>query len=76
MHIQVMGPGCPKCHEVEKLVREAIQETGVAAEVEKVTDFKEIAKHGVFSTPAVAIDGTVKVSGRAPTKAELLGWLK
>lgn len=75
MRIQVMGPGCPKCKEVEKLVLEAVKESGVVADVEKVSDFQEIAKYGVFSTPAVAIDGVVKVSGRAPSKKELLGWL-
>ena len=76
MKIQVMGPGCPKCAEAEKTVREAVAEAGVDAEVIKVTDFQEIASFGVFSTPAVAIDGEVKVVGKAPKKKEVLGWLK
>jgi small redox-active disulfide protein 2 len=76
MKIQVMGPGCPKCAEAEKNVKEAVAEAGIDAEVIKVTDFQEIASFGVFSTPAVAIDGEVKVAGKAPSKKEVLNWLK
>ncbi|MDD3311738.1 thioredoxin family protein [Pseudodesulfovibrio sp.] len=76
MKIHVMGPGCAKCVQAEKTVKEAVAEAGVDAEVVKVTDFQEIAKFGVFSTPAVAIDGEVKVVGKAPSKKEVLAWLK
>ncbi|OQX16690.1 MAG: thioredoxin family protein [Desulfobulbaceae bacterium A2] len=76
MHIKVLGPGCAKCHEAEKIVQQALAETGVAATVEKVSDFAEIAKCGVFSTPAVVIDGQVKCVGRLPTKTEALAWLR
>lgn len=76
MKIQVMGPGCSKCAEAEKIVKEAVAESGIEAEIIKVTDFKEIAELGVFSTPAVAIDGEVKVVGKVPSKKEVLGWLK
>ncbi len=75
MKILVMGPGCPKCEQAEKTVREAVAEAGIEAEIEKVKDFQEIAKHGVFSTPAVVIDGQVKVVGQAPTKKDVLRWL-
>jgi small redox-active disulfide protein 2 len=76
MKILVMGPGCAKCEQTEKTVREAVAEAGVDADIEKVRDFQEIAKHGVFSTPALVIDGEVKVTGKAPSKKEVLGWLK
>ena len=76
MKIQVMGPGCPKCATAEKIVREAVAEAGVEAEVVKVSDFQEIASMGVFATPAVAVDGAVKVVGKVPSKQEVLGWLK
>ena len=76
MKIHVMGPGCPKCAQTEQTVREAVAEAGVEAEIVKVKDFQEIAAFGVFSTPAVAVDGVVRVTGRAPDKAEVLGWLK
>lgn len=75
MLIQVLGPGCPKCHETEKLVREALAEAGVTAEVQKVSDFQQMAMLGVFATPAVVIDGAIKCSGKVPSKKELLAWL-
>ncbi|HUU40140.1 MAG TPA: thioredoxin family protein [Desulfatiglandales bacterium] len=75
MKIKVLGPGCPKCHETEKHVREAVAEAGVDALVEKVTDIMEIAKHGVFGTPAVIIDGEVKCVGKIPTKDEIKKWV-
>lgn len=75
MLIQVLGAGCPKCHETEMLVREIIVETGVAAEVQKVSDFAEMAKLCVFATPAVVLDGAIKCSGKVPSKKELRAWL-
>jgi small redox-active disulfide protein 2 len=76
MKIQVFGPGCAKCAQTEKVVREALAESGAQAEVVKVTDFQEIASYGVFSTPAVAVDGEVKLVGAVPGKNDVLGWLK
>ena len=76
MKIKVLGPGCPKCEQTARMVAEAVAEIGVAAQVEKVTDFKEIAQHGVFVTPAVVVDGEVKVTGKVPSKDEILAWLK
>ena len=76
MKIEVLGPGCKKCHETEKIVKEAVAEAGVTAEVEYVTDLAEIARHGIFSTPVVLIDGAVKSTGKIPAKAEVLRWLK
>ncbi len=75
MVIKVLGPGCPKCHETEKVVREAVAEAGSDATVEKVSDFQQIARLGVFTTPAVIVDGTVKVAGKVPSKRDVLGWL-
>jgi small redox-active disulfide protein 2 len=74
-NVHVMGPGCPKCTETYKIVQEAIAESGVEAKLEKVTDFTEITKFGVFTTPAVAVDGVVKVMGKVPKKADVLNWL-
>ena len=75
MLIQVLGPGCPKCHEAHKLVQEALAEAKAQATVEKVTDFQEIAKLGVFATPGLVIDGRVVCSGRVPSRKEILGWI-
>ena len=75
MDIKVLGPGCPKCQQAEKIVREAIAEAGVDAQVEKVTDTMEIAGYGVFGTPAVVVDGDVKSVGKIPKKQDVIGWL-
>lgn len=75
MEIKVLGPGCPKCAEAEKLVREAVAEAGIEAQVVKVSDFQEMAALGVFATPAIVVDGAVKCSGKVPSKQELLAWL-
>jgi small redox-active disulfide protein 2 len=76
MKIQVLGPGCPKCEQTAKVVAEGLAESGAAAQVEKVSDLKAIAQLGVFVTPAVAVDGQVKATGKVPSKAEVLAWLK
>ncbi|MDQ1335373.1 MAG: hypothetical protein QG552_2323 [Thermodesulfobacteriota bacterium] len=75
MEIKVLGPGCPKCQQTEEHVREAIQEAGVDASVIKIKDVMDIAKHGVFMTPAVVVDGEVKCVGKVPSKDEIKGWI-
>jgi small redox-active disulfide protein 2 len=75
MEIEILGPGCAKCHQVEKIVKEAVAETGATADIEHVTDFKRIAEYGVFSTPSVVVDGEVKSVGKVPKKEEIKGWI-
>ncbi len=75
MEIKVLGPGCAKCQQTEKVVKEAIAEAGITAEVEKVTDMMKIAGFGVFGTPAVVINGEVKSVGKIPKKDEIKKWL-
>ena len=75
MQIKVLGPGCKKCHQTEAVVKEAVAEANAGAVVDYVTDIAEIAKLGIFSTPAVVIDGVVKSVGKVPTKAEVRSWL-
>jgi len=76
MEIKVLGPGCPRCQQTEKVVREAVAEAGVAASVEKVTDVMKIASYGVFTTPAVVVDGEVKSVGKVPSKDEIKSWIQ
>ena len=76
MEIKVLGPGCNKCESTRKIVEEAVAETGISAEIIKVTDTLEIAKHGVFGTPAVIVDGNVKSVGKIPTKEEIKDWIQ
>ena len=75
MEIKVLGPGCPKCQQTEKIVKEAVAEAGVSASVEKVTDVMKITEYGVFGTPSVVVDGEVKSVGKIPTKEEVKKWI-
>lgn len=75
MEIRVLGPGCAKCEKTEKIVREAVEAAGIDAKVEKVTDMMEIAGYRVFNTPAVVVDGEVKLSGKVPKKKDVLAWI-
>ncbi len=75
MKIQVAGPGCPKCNETEKNVREACSQLHLVADISHVSDFKEIAKLGVIFTPAVIVDGKMIISGKLPTVEELKNYL-
>jgi small redox-active disulfide protein 2 len=76
MDIKVLGPGCPKCQKTEKVVKEAVVESGISARVEKVTDVMKIASYGVFGTPAVVVDdGEVKSVGKVPIKEDAKSWL-
>lgn len=76
MDIKVLGPGCAKCQQAEKVVKEAVAEAGISANVEKVTDLMKIAGYGVFGTPAVVVGGEVKCVGKVPKKEDVLSWLK
>jgi small redox-active disulfide protein 2 len=76
MEIKVLGPGCPRCQQTEKIVKEAVAEAGVDAQVEKITDIMKIMTFGVISTPAVVVDGQVKSSGKIPKKEEVKNWIK
>lgn len=75
MEIKVLGPGCQRCETTKRNVEEAVAESGVDATVTKVTNAIEIAKHGVFGTPAVVVEGKVKSVGKIPTKDEIKSWL-
>ena len=76
MEIKVCGPGCANCTKAVNIVREAVADAGVDAEILKISDFAEMAKLGVLSTPAIVIDGRIKSVGKVPAKNEVLAWLK
>lgn len=76
MNIKILGPGCPKCQQTEKVVRGVVAESGADAQVEKVTDIVKIAEYGVFGTPAVVIAGEVKSVGKVPSAEEIKAWLE
>lgn len=65
--IQVLGPGCQKCKVLAERVTRAVRELGIECEIEKVSDINRIIEFGIMSTPALAVDGTVKSSGHVPS---------
>ncbi|MFZ5826662.1 MAG: thioredoxin family protein [Bacillota bacterium] len=75
MKIEVVGPGCRNCRQLLLNVEEALGQTAVQAEVNKVQDMFEIANRGVNRTPAIIIDGELKLQGRVATVSEIAGWI-
>jgi len=76
MRIEVLGMGCQKCASLYEAAKQAAADLGLQAEIVKVEDIKEIMKYAVMSTPALVVDGTVKVAGLVPSKDEIKGFLK
>jgi small redox-active disulfide protein 2 len=71
MKIEILGTGCAKCHKLDELVRATVKEAGVSADISNVEDIKKIITYGVMTTPALVIDGKVKVAGKIPSLAEI-----
>ncbi len=69
--IQILGTGCPKCKSLAAVAEQAAKETGIEYSLEKVTDINDIMSYGVMFTPALVIDGEVKLAGRVPTTEEV-----
>jgi len=76
MEIRILGPGCPRCGEVEKRTINVLAELNVGADVQKVTDIKKIAEYKIFSTPGLIINGKMKSSGRIPSQEEIKRWIQ
>ena len=74
--IQILGPGCARCNSLAENVAQAITALGLECEIEKVTDLNRIVSFGVMLTPALAIDGEVKLAGKVPSAKELEELLK
>lgn len=71
MKIQILGTGCPNCKMLEKRAIEAIEQTGIEADITKVEDIVEIMKFNVMSTPALVVNGNVEIRGRVPSVDEI-----
>jgi len=69
--LQILGTGCPKCRQLAANARAAAEEMGIDYEIEKVTDLNDIMKFGVMITPALAVDGEVKVVGKVPAPEDI-----
>lgn len=75
MVIKVLGSGCSNCKKLEENTRKAVEELGIEATIEKVTDFKQIMAYGVMKTPALVVDEKVKIMGRVPSTEEIKKYL-
>jgi small redox-active disulfide protein 2 len=71
MKIQILGTGCTKCNQLMSLTEKAVQETGIDAEIIKVSDINEIIAFGIMTIPALVIDGKVMLRGNVPSLSEL-----
>ena len=75
MKIEILGTGCAKCNKLYDMVTGAVKDEGTDAEVVKIEDISVFANYGVFMTPALVIDGEVKVAGKLPKAADLKEWM-
>lgn len=75
IQIKILGPGCPNCRKLEQDVMALVAETHITADIEHVTDLKDIASYGVIGSPALIIDGMVMAVGNMPQKSKLKEWL-
>lgn len=75
LNIKILGSGCANCKRLEQIVRKVTENNALDAEIEKVTDFQEITKYPILSTPGLVVDGKVLSSGRIPSETEITEWL-
>lgn len=75
MKIEILGTGCAKCKKTKEIVEQVVAELGVDAQVVKVEDMDKILSYGVMITPAVVIDGDVKIAGKIPTVEKVKDWI-
>jgi len=75
MDIKILGPGCHKCHELDKRTREVVQELSLDASVEYIQDINKIIEYGILTTPGLVVNGKMVCSGHVPTKGEITRFL-
>jgi small redox-active disulfide protein 2 len=75
MKVEILGVGCAKCHKLHEAVENIVKKNNINAQVVKVEDLKVFGQYGVFMTPALVVDGEVKVAGKLPKDSEILEWL-
>jgi len=76
MKIEILGTGCPKCKKTLENVQKAVKDLKIEAEIVKVEKIDDIMKYGVMITPALAINGEVKVAGKIPSPEQIAEWVK
>ncbi len=73
--IKVLGSGCANCKRLEAMTRKVVENLGIEAEIEKITDYAEIMKYPILSTPGLVIHEKVVSAGRIPSEKEITDWL-
>ena len=76
LEIKVLGTGCAKCKELERMCFDVAAVNNITANITKITDLKEIMSYGIMQTPGLVINGEMKLSGKLPTSSTLLQWMK
>lgn len=76
MKIEVLGPGCPRCMATMQIVKKVVDKLGIKAEIEHVHDVVKFIERGVMMTPAVAVNGKVKIEGKIPTEDDIEKMIK
>ena len=71
MHVKILGSGCANCVNLEKATRQAVNDLGLEATFEKVTDYADIAAYGIMRTPGLVVDEQVLLAGRVPTARQV-----
>ena len=75
LRIKILGTGCPNCKKLEEETKKAVQNLGIEAEFEKVTDYQKIMEYDILSTPGLVINDQVVSSGKIPAQSELVTYL-
>lgn len=76
LHVKVLGSGCPNCQRLEAEARAALDAEGIAYDLEKVTDYADIAAYGILSTPGLVMNEQVVSAGRIPKRDRIVGWAR
>ncbi|MCX6160475.1 MAG: thioredoxin family protein [Ignavibacteriae bacterium] len=76
VEVRVLGSGCARCKELEKMCYNVAAENNIDADIQKISDLKEIMSYGIMQTPGLVINGEMKISGKLPSATTLLNWMQ